>query len=105
MVTAVSVRIRRSGRAQQRKAQYIALCVIAILRFVDQAETVLTIAEISPTDSRHLEFRCFPTVVPCSGAVDRTVGNFIGSFGAGSSERKGCLQQNMRFMPVNIIAD
>src|ERR1022692_2183190 len=64
MMTPVRIGIRRGGRTQQREPQNIALCVVSVLRFIDQAKPMLAVAEVSPAHGRNLELSRFPAIIP-----------------------------------------
>src|ERR1700686_4443986 len=60
VVAAVGFRIGPGWRPQKRKPKHIALGVVSILRFIEQAETVVAVAEVGPAERR--EFRRLPGV-------------------------------------------
>ena len=66
---------------------------------------MLPIARIGPAQRRNFKPRLLETIIPSSRASNRSIGNFVGRLSATRRQRKCYLQQNMSFMPVDIIAD
>ena len=64
---------------------------------------MLAVTQIRPAQRRHLELGIFPTVVPRRRPLDRTVRNLVRSLAAGGGQGKRCLEQNVRFMPVDVV--
>src|ERR1035438_4520898 len=70
VMAAVGFGIGPSRRPEERESKYIVLGVVSILRFVDQAETAITVAEVGPAECGDLEFRRVPTLVARGGTLD-----------------------------------
>src|SRR6202451_4559557 len=105
MRSSIRIRVRSDGRSQKSQPEQIAIRVVAVFRGVDEAETMLAIAQVGPAHSGHFKARFFEAVVARSRPLNRSIGNLVGSIGAGGSEGKSGLQQDMGFVPVNVVGD
>ena len=75
LMSLVGLRIRRGRRTEKRKAQQVPFRVVPILRFIDQAEAILLVAQVSPAQRRHLELGRLDTVVAGSRPLDGAIRN------------------------------
>jgi len=103
MMAAIRIWIGPGGRTEQRKPQNISLGVVAVLGIVDQAEAVARVSEIRPAQRRDFILGCFPSIVARCGTLDGAVGNFERRGFARGRERKRGLQQDVRFVPVDVV--
>ena len=92
-------------RAQQRKPQHIPYRVVPILRVIDHAQPMLSVAQISPAHCRNLKLRLLPRVIPRSSPFDGPIRNLISSKWSRSRQRKRRLQQHMLLMPIDVVLD
>src|ERR1700751_3672601 len=93
------------GRAPERESKNAFLCVVTVLGFVDKSEAMSSVAEVGPTQSWDFELGFLPAVVASGGTVDCAVRNLVGGVGAGGDEWNRGLQQDVGFVPVDVVGD
>ena len=98
-------RIRPCGATKQRQTKDVADGVVAILGAVEQAQAVGAVAFVSPAQGGDFEACLLEAVVASGRALDRAVGNFIGCRFVCGGERKGRLEEDVLFVPVEVIVD
>ena len=98
---AISVGVGPGWRAEKRQPQKIADSIIAVFRIVEQAEAVLSVSQIGPTERRDFELCFLEAVAACGGTSDGAVGNLGGCGIARGGKRERRLQQHMRFVPID----
>ena len=66
---------------------------------------MLAVAKVGPAHRRYFELRLLPRIVARRCPIDRSVRNFIRRKRTGRSQRECSLEQNVRFVPVELILD
>ena len=66
---------------------------------------MLAVAQVGPALRGHFKLRLLPTVVAGGGALDGAIGDFVGGEGARGGKREGSFEQDVRFMPVELVVD
>jgi hypothetical protein len=66
---------------------------------------LLRVAEVGPAQGGHFELGGLPAVVARGGTLDGAVGDFVGGVGAGCGEREGGLEEDVGFVPVDVVVD
>src|SRR5271170_1860484 len=104
-MAAIRYRVGPGWRAQQRETQDVAGVVVTVFGVVQQTEAVLAVVQIGPAQRRNFELRLIPAVVAGGWAFDAAVWDFVGGLIAGRCQRKGRFQQDVVFMPINVVDD
>ena len=101
----VGDRVRPLGGAEEAEAQDVADCVVTEFGIVDKREAVLVVAEVGPELGGNFELRFFPAVGAFGGALDFAVSDVVGGVVALCAKRERGLEENVGFVPVDLIVD
>ena len=93
------------GGAEEGDAEGVAGCVVAVLGVVEDGEALLGVAEVGPAHGGDFELGFLPGVVAGGGALDGAVGDLVGGFGAGGGEGEGGFEEDVGFVPVDVVVD
>ena len=105
LMALVGVGVRPGGRTQERDAERVADGVVAVLRVVEDGEAGGGVAEVGPAECGDFELGFLERVVAGSGALDGAVRDFVGGFGTGVGEREGGFEEDVLFVPVDVVGD
>ena len=93
------------GGAEEGDAEGVADGVVAVLGVVEDGEALLGVAEVGPALGGDFELGFLPGVVAGGGALDGAVGDLVGGFGAGGGEWEGGFEEDVGFVPVDVVVD
>ena len=105
LVAAVGVGIGPGGGAEEGEAEGVAYGVVAELGVVEEGEALFCVAEVGPALGGDFELGFFPGVVARGGAFDGAVGDLVGGFRAGCGEGECGLEEDVGFVPVDVVVD
>ena len=66
---------------------------------------MFAVAEIGPLLRGNFKLGFFPTVIAGGGAFDGAVGDFVGREGTAGGQREGGFEQDVGFVPVDVVVD
>src|SRR5690348_7968621 len=98
----IGMRIGPGGRTKQRKAQDVALGVVAVLAVIQQAEAVLAVGQVGPSDRRDFKFSLLRGRAPRRRPLNAPIRDLKSGFFVVGAEREANLQQNVLLVPFDL---
>ena len=101
MLPLVGVGVGIGRASQQGQTHDVIVYIVTILAVVEQADAVVTLAQVNPLMGYRLETRPVPGCIAMGGALDIPPLDVVGGHWAQHIHRKGDFEHHMSLLPIN----